>query len=263
MCPCGEDSLYECKCGIAYCVICGVEQGDFINGKYDGCGECFVQKTIESLPYPRGWEEFFDDNKKELSKISKFVENVQETVYPPIENVFRIFELCKPSDIKVVIMGQDPYHGVGQAMGMSFSVQPGIKPPPSLINIFKELESDGFSVENKENGDLTTWAKQGVFLLNAALTVVESKAGSHQKIWKSFTDQVINYINFNCENVIFILWGRPAQRCQNLLSKNHEIIESAHPSPLSAFGGFFGSKPFSRANNFLRQYGKSEIDWSL
>jgi uracil-DNA glycosylase len=179
-------------------------------------------------------------------------------------DIFNALHYTSYENTKVVILGQDPYHNKGQAHGLSFSVQEGIEPPPSLINIFKELHDDlGCKVPN--NGSLVPWAKQGVLLLNAVLTVREHQANSHQGIgWESFTDRVIEIINAREKPAVFILWGRPAQRKKTMITNPaHLIIESSHPSPLSASRGFFGSRPFSRANEFLKAHQIEPIDWQL
>ncbi|MBU2220870.1 uracil-DNA glycosylase [Patescibacteria group bacterium] len=184
------------------------------------------------------------------------------TVYPRKEDIFRAFELTSFSEVSVVILGQDPYHGEEQAMGLSFSVTEGTKLPPSLRNIYKELESDVGSVPR--SGDLSAWAKQGVLLLNATLTVRAHTPGSHQsKGWETFTDAAISTLSKERENVVFILWGNYAKAKRELIDPNkHLIIESAHPSPLSASRGFFGSKPFSRANEYLSLHKKKPIKWA-
>ncbi|MDR3571363.1 MAG: uracil-DNA glycosylase [Candidatus Pacebacteria bacterium] len=184
-------------------------------------------------------------------------------VYPAPKNIFRAFELCPFDKVEVVILGQDPYHGPGQANGLCFAVNEGVRLPPSLQNIFKELESDlGQKLEHR-TGDLERWAKQGVLLLNATLTVQAHKAGSHQgKGWEQFTDAVIRLLSDKKENLVFILWGNYAKSKGTLVDwAKHEIIQSAHPSPLSAYHGFFGSKPFSKTNQYLLAHGKQPISW--
>ena len=183
------------------------------------------------------------------------------TVYPAFDDVFNAFALTSFSKTKVVILGQDPYHGAGQAHGLSFSVRDGIKLPPSLRNIFREL-SDEFNLSLPVNGNLSTWARQGVLLLNTVLTVDEGKAGSHQgNGWEQFTDLVISKLNLHPQNLVFVLWGKPAQRKSGLIDSRHAIVASAHPSPLSAHRGFKGSRPFSKINAYLRSFGRNEIDW--
>ena len=186
------------------------------------------------------------------------------TVYPPREELFAAFRMTPPEAVRVVILGQDPYHGPGQAHGLSFSVQPGVEPPPSLLNIFKELHDDlGCTVPN--NGCLKPWAEQGVLLLNTVLTVREHAANSHHgQGWETFTDKIIALLNEREKPLVFILWGSPARRKKEMITgAQHCIIESSHPSPLSAFRGFFGSRPFSRTNEFLKSTGQEPIDWQL
>ena len=188
-------------------------------------------------------------------------ERLSKTIYPPANDLFNAFKLTDFKDIKVVILGQDPYHGEKEAMGLSFSVRRGVRTPPSLRNIFKELKDD-IGVE-REDTDLSSLAKQGVFLLNTVLTVEKDKANSHKDIgWEIFTDFVIKQINEKLNNVVFILWGRSARYKKKLITNpSHYIIESAHPSPLSAYNGFFGSKPFSKTNEYLIKVGKTPIDF--
>ncbi len=188
-------------------------------------------------------------------------ERLSKTIYPPAKDLFNAFRLTDFKDIKVVILGQDPYHGEKEAMGLSFSVRRGVRTPPSLRNIFKELKDD-LKIERTDT-DLSDWAKQGVFLLNTVLTVEKDKANSHKDIgWEIFTDFVIKQINDKLNNVVFILWGRQARDKKRLITNpNHYIIESAHPSPLSAYNGFFGSKPFSKTNNYLIAHGKTPINF--
>lgn len=191
-------------------------------------------------------------------------ERETKTIYPPQEQVFAAFESLDFKDVKVVILGQDPYHGEFQANGLAFSVHQGVKFPPSLKNIFKELEDD-LGIKNLHNGDLSHWAKQGVLLLNATLTVEGGKAGSHQKKgWETFTDQVIEAVATQLDHVVFILWGSYAQKKGKMIDRNkHFVIETAHPSPLSVYRGFYGSKPFSKINDYLKQLGKEPIDWKI
>lgn len=185
-------------------------------------------------------------------------------VYPPMDDIFNAFHLTPLSQTKVCIIGQDPYHGPGQAHGLAFSVKPGIAIPPSLLNIYKELEVD-FGCPIPHHGCLTNWAKQGVLLLNAVLTVRGGEAGSHRNIgWESFTSRIIEMLNNRAEPVIFILWGRDAQNKKALITNpRHPIIESPHPSPLSAHRGFFGSRPFSRVNALLEASNIEPIDWCI
>ncbi len=191
-------------------------------------------------------------------------ERARTTVYPPKEDVFAALHLTSYADTRVLILGQDPYHGPRQAHGLCFSVRPGVAQPPSLVNIFQELESD-LGVSRPAHGCLEHWARQGVLLLNAVLTVRAHQANSHQgKGWERFTDEVIRRVNAKPETVVFILWGSYARKKKALVTgQHHVVIESAHPSPLSARNGFFGSRPFSRANAALVAAGREPIDWSL
>ncbi|MED1722563.1 uracil-DNA glycosylase [Brevibacillus parabrevis] len=187
-----------------------------------------------------------------------------QTIYPDMYHIFTALHLTSYEQAKVVILGQDPYHGPGQAHGLSFSVKPGIKPPPSLVNIYKELQSD-LNCAIPEHGYLSHWAKQGVMMLNTVLTVRASNPNSHKGIgWETFTDQIIHLLNEREKPLVFILWGKHAQEKAAFIDKKkHCIIASPHPSPFSANRGFFGSRPFSRANAFLRSQGMEEIDWQL
>ncbi|MFD1955148.1 uracil-DNA glycosylase [Paenibacillus thailandensis] len=186
------------------------------------------------------------------------------TVYPERERIFSALQYTPYERTRVVLLGQDPYHGPGQAHGLSFSVRPGVKLPPSLRNIYKELNED-LGCPIPDHGYLADWAKQGVLLLNTVLTVEDGQAGSHQRIgWERFTDRIIAALNDREEPVVFILWGKHAQdKASRINRERHYIIESAHPSPLSAHRGFFGSRPFSRTNAILRRIGKPEIDWTI
>lgn len=210
-----------------------------------------LQRELEQ-PYFKALEAFVAD------------ERATKTIYPPQEQVFAAFEALDFKDIKVVILGQDPYHGEFQANGFAFSVHQGVKFPPSLKNIFKELEDD-LGIKNLHNGDLSHWAKQGVLLLNATLTVEATKAGSHQKKgWETFTDKVIEQVATKQNHIVFILWGSYAQKKGKMIDRNkHFVIETAHPSPLSVYRGFYGSKPFSKINNYLVEVGREPIDWKI
>ena len=205
--------------------------------------------------------------KDSMKKLFAFVEQecTQFEIYPPRNLVFNAFKLTSLHTVKVVILGQDPYHNVGQAHGLSFSVPQGIAFPPSLKNIFAELSTDIEGFQIPSSGDLTKWAKQGVLLLNATLTVRAHQAASHQKQgWETFTDQVIARISSELENVAFVLWGSYAQKKSVLIDeKKHLILKAVHPSPLSVYRGFYGSKPFSKANTYLVAHGKNPIDWKL
>lgn len=215
--------------------------------------------------FNNSWDNVLIDemNKNYFKYIKDFIkeERLSKTIYPPACDLFNAFKLTDFKDIKVVILGQDPYHGEKEAMGLSFSVRRGVRTPPSLRNIFKELKDD-LNIERTDT-DLSDWAKQGVFLLNTVLTVEKDKANSHKDIgWEIFTDFVIKSINDKLDNVVFILWGKYARDKKRLITNpNHYIIESAHPSPLSAYNGFFGSKPFSKTNNYLKIKNKKEISF--
>ena len=191
-------------------------------------------------------------------------EYINHEIYPNMYDIYNAFHYTPYNNVKVVIIGQDPYHGVDQAHGLCFSVKPTVEIPPSLLNIYKELRDDvGCYIPN--NGYLKKWSDQGILLLNAVLTVRASEANSHRNIgWEIFTDYVINLLNKREKPVIFILWGANARAKKKMITnKNHYIIESAHPSPLSAYRGFFGSKPFSKTNNFLLSINEPQIDWQI
>ncbi|XP_043094961.1 uracil DNA glycosylase a isoform X2 [Puntigrus tetrazona] len=190
-------------------------------------------------------------------------ERQKHTVYPPENEVFTWTQTCDIKDVKVVILGQDPYHGPNQAHGLCFSVQRPVPPPPSLLNIFKELASDVEGFEQPGHGDLTGWAKQGVLLLNAVLTVRAHQANSHKdKGWETFTDAVIHWLSTNTQGLVFILWGSYAQKKGAAIDKKrHHVLQTVHPSPLSAHRGFFGCKHFSKTNELLKKSGKKPIDW--
>lgn len=189
-------------------------------------------------------------------------EYLSHTVYPPGKEIFRAFDACDFDDVKVVIIGQDPYHGPGQANGLCFSVRDGIRMPPSLVNIFKEIQND-LRKPIPKSGDLGRWSEQGVLLLNATLTVRAATAGSHQnKGWEEFTDAVIRTISDQKEHVVFMLWGAYAQKKGEIIDrKKHLVLMSAHPSPFSADRGFFGCKHFSKANDYLKSKGIPEVEW--
>ena len=197
-------------------------------------------------------------------KLTEFVraEYASKTIYPPAKLIFNAFDHCPFDDVKVVIIGQDPYHGPGQAHGLCFSVTEGVPNPPSLQNIFKEIMSD-LGKPMPANGDLTRWARQGVLLLNATLTVQAHQAGSHQrKGWEEFTDAAIRLLAEEREHLVFILWGAYAQKKGAFIDRSkHLVLASAHPSPLSAYNGFFGNKHFSRTNEYLKAHGITEIEW--
>jgi len=208
-------------------------------------------------------DEFDKPYYQELRAFLK-IEYGTQTIYPDKHDIFNAFRLTPYSEIKVVLIGQDPYHGPGQAHGLSFSVKPVIPAPPSLINIFKEMHDDlGIPIPN--HGFLDSWAKQGVLLLNTVLTVRAGEAHSHRmKGWETFTDEVIRAINLKNEPVVFWLWGKPAQEKEKLITNPlHLILKAPHPSPLSVYRGFYGCKPFSKTNEFLIKIGKAPIDWTL
>ncbi|AUC89308.1 uracil-DNA glycosylase [Alteromonas sp. MB-3u-76] len=216
------------------------------------------------------WTEALADEKakpyfRELMLQVQAEREAGKIIYPPKEDVFTAFSITALEDVRVVILGQDPYHGPNQAHGLCFSVLPGVKIPPSLKNIYKELASDieGFVVPN--HGDLLSWAQQGVLLLNTVLTVEQGKAHSHAKWgWETFTDKVIDAVNEHREGVVFLLWGSHAQRKGDSINREkHCVLHAPHPSPLSAHRGFFGSRPFSQTNQFLAQAGKPPIHWQV
>ncbi|WP_413112992.1 uracil-DNA glycosylase [Thaumasiovibrio sp. DFM-14] len=214
------------------------------------------------------WQEMLATEKAQ----DYFIETVQhiereraagKAIYPPEKDVFSAFELTPLDDVKVVILGQDPYHGPNQAHGLCFSVLPAVKVPPSLANMYKELATDIAGFEIPEHGYLKSWAEQGVLLLNTVLTVEQGKAHSHAKLgWETFTDRVIEIVNQHCEGVVFLLWGSHAQKKgRKIDTTRHHVLAAPHPSPLSAYRGFFGSKPFSKTNQLLKEKGKVAIDW--
>lgn len=214
------------------------------------------------------WDEVLKDlfESENYKKIRDFLkeEYSRHTVYPSMYDIFNAFKMTPYKSIKAVILGQDPYHEPGQAHGLCFSVLSGTKLPPSLVNIYKELQAD-LGIPPAESGDLTKWAKQGVLLLNTTLTVRRGAANSHAKCgWTDFTDEVIRRISARNEPVVFILWGGNARAKKPLIdTSRHFIVESAHPSPLSCYNGFFGSKPFSKTNEYLKSVGEEPIDWNL
>lgn len=231
-----------------------------------------AQAAIElsSLLLPKDWQELLkaEFDQSYMQSLQAFLAAEQEqgkVIYPPADQIFTAFNLTPLSNVKVVILGQDPYHGPGQAHGLSFSVPSSVKKlPPSLKNIYKELHSD-LKISIPDAGDLTPWAKQGVLLLNAMLTVEARNAGSHQKQgWETFTDRVIQLLSERCEGLVFVLWGSYAQKKASLINDDkHLVLKGIHPSPLSAYRGFFGSKPFSYINQYLSIKSYPGIDWSL
>ena len=221
------------------------------------------------IEFNNEWDELLKDEFKkpyylELRKKLIYEYRTQQ-IFPGMYDIFNALKYTSYSDIKAVIIGQDPYHGVGQAHGLSFSVKKGVAPPPSLVNIFKEIKSD-LGIDNMgKHGELTEWAKNGVLLLNSVLTVRANQARSHRNLgWEEFTDNVRRLINLREKPVVFMLWGADAKAKEKLITNpNHLILKAAHPSPLSAFNGFFGCRHFSKANEFLKSKGIEEIDWSI
>lgn len=212
------------------------------------------------------WQKALGLDKKYFAELAKFLDSEREkySVYPKQEDLFKAFDYCDFKDVKVVILGQDPYHGPNQAMGLSFSVPRGEKIPPSLRNIYKELDAD-LGISPALDGDLSPWAQQGVLLLNTSLSVRDGEPGSHSKgHWEEFSAQVLKSLSEQSEKLVFVLWGAHAQSHKDLLdAQKHFIIESVHPSPLSASRGFFGSKPFSKINKYLESTKQEAIDWRL
>lgn len=216
------------------------------------------------------WADILGQEKQQpyFQQIMQFVESeraVGKTIYPPKQDVFNAFSLTELSKIKVVILGQDPYHGPNQAHGLCFSVLPSVKTPPSLVNIYKELASDitGFIIP--QHGFLQSWAEQGVLLLNTVLTVEQANAHSHAKIgWEQFTDAVIKQVSEHCEGLVFLLWGSHAQKKGSVINEQkHHVLKAPHPSPLSAYRGFLGCKHFSQTNQILQQQGSTAINWQI
>lgn len=211
------------------------------------------------------WNQIINNEKEKdyYKSLDSFLkdEYKHKTIYPKEEDIFRAFDLCPYDDVRVVIIGQDPYHGPNQANGLSFSVFEDTPLPPSLRNMLKELEDDlGIT---KESGDLSGWAKQGVLMLNKVLTVEEKKAASHSKSgWNTFTDNIIKSLNNHPKTIIYLLWGNHARKLKDIIDEKHIIIEGVHPSPLSSYRGFFGSKPYSKINEALTSISEPEIDWS-
>lgn len=214
------------------------------------------------------WNSFLSDIVKSNNfiQLNNFIdrEYKNRVVYPQYDDIFRAFNLLDPSEVKVVIIGQDPYHGVNQANGLAFSISKNCKIPPSLKNIFKEL-CDDIGCLYPDNGDLTQWAKEGVLLINSVLTVENSKPNSHKNHgWELFTSNVIENLSHRYKHIAFILWGIPSQKKETLIdATKHLILKAPHPSPLSSYRGFFGSKPFSKVNQYLKEHSKKEINWCL
>ena len=214
------------------------------------------------------WAEFLNPELKKqyYLELRKFLVDEYKTrqIFPDMYDIFNALHYTNYHDTKVVILGQDPYHGDGQAHGLSFSVKPGVKAPPSLVNIFKELKED-LGCEIPNNGCLKPWTQQGVLLLNTVLTVRAHQANSHRNMgWEKFTDRIIEILNEREKPIAFVLWGAPARKKKKMITNpKHFIVESAHPSPLSAFNGFFGSRPFSKVNAFLENVGEKPINWQI
>lgn len=216
------------------------------------------------------WEDILGQEKRQayFQQMMQFVESERaagKIIYPPKQGVFNAFSLTKLDNVKVVILGQDPYHGPNQAHGLSFSVLPNVKTPPSLVNIYKELATDIPDFSIPQHGFLQSWAEQGVLLLNAVLTVEQGQAHSHAKIgWEQFTDAVIQQLSDQCSGLVFLLWGSHAQKKGAVIdTQKHHVLTAPHPSPLSAYRGFFGCKHFSKANQLLQHQGKTAINWQV
>ncbi|MBI4121002.1 MAG: uracil-DNA glycosylase [Parcubacteria group bacterium] len=222
---------------------------------------------MQNIRLEESWKRVLKDEfeKPYFKELTEFVrgEYQEATIYPPAKYIFRALDLTPFDKVKVVILGQDPYHGKGQANGLCFAVGKGVSLPPSLQNIFKEIESDLGNPPRDRSGDLTHWAEQGVLLLNATLTVRASSPGSHQrKGWEEFTDAIIKVLSEKREHLVFILWGRYAEeKGSHIDFEKHLVVTSAHPSPFSAAHGFFGSRPFSQTNEYLQKHGEKPIEW--
>jgi len=236
---------------------------------FTACEECScdtIHAMNDKVRIESSWKKELDDvfNSSEWDNLSVFVKKEYKTtkVYPDPKNIFNAFDLCPFTETKVVILGQDPYHGVGQAHGLSFSVPDGVRIPPSLANIYKEIEAD-LGVTIPKTGNLEHWAKQGVLLLNATLTVRAGQPGSHQgKGWEEFTDEVIRRLSKEKEHLVFMLWGNYAKAKKGVIdTQKHCVLEAAHPSPYSAHSGFFGCKHFSKANEYLESINIEPIQW--
>lgn len=227
--------------------------------------------NLNEIKISESWELFYntEKSKKYFLELTNFLEKEYKTyspeleIFPKRENIYNALNISSLKDIKVVIIGQDPYHKKGQAHGLSFSVPQGVKVPPSLRNIHKEILSD-LKINNEGKGNLLNWAQQGVFLLNTSLTVRENCPNSHSKYWKPFTKELISFISNNTSSIVFMLWGNNAKKNKELIDQDkHLILESNHPSPLSAYRGFFGCRHFSKCNDFLENKGKTGIKWKL
>ncbi|MCL1067141.1 uracil-DNA glycosylase [Shewanella olleyana] len=218
----------------------------------------------------KSWKEFIavEQSKPYFQELDAFLakqKQLKKVIFPPTDAIYSAFDLTPLDKVKVVILGQDPYHGAGQAHGLCFSVQDGVKVPPSLVNIYKELYQSINGFEIPQHGNLTQWAQQGVLLLNTVLTVEESKAHSHSKAgWETFTDNVMHYLNAQEEPIIFVLWGAHAIKKGKLIdTSKHQVLTGPHPSPLSAYRGFFGCQHFSKTNQLLSDLGKTPINWQV
>ncbi|BCD84121.1 uracil-DNA glycosylase [Pseudomonas solani] len=228
-----------------------------------------MTETVDRIKLEAGWKEALRDefDKPYMKALREFLRAEKadgKVVFPPGPMIFNALNSTPLDEVKVVIIGQDPYHGPGQAHGLCFSVQPGVPIPPSLLNIYKELKRD-LNIDMPDHGHLQSWAEQGVLLLNTSLTVEQARAGSHaNQGWQPFTDRVIEVVSAHQPNLVFLLWGAHAQSKQRLIdSTKHLVLRSAHPSPLSAYRGFLGNGHFSRCNKFLEQHGLAPIDWSV
>lgn len=228
-----------------------------------------VEALANTLRPDRGWKEHLSGEFRQpyMQALAEFLteeESAGKVLFPDSNHCFNALNSTPLDQVRVVILGQDPYHGPGQAHGLSFSVRPGVRTPPSLVNIFKEMQTD-LGIEPPDHGCLQPWAEQGVLLLNSVLTVVQGQAGAHQgKGWETFTDRVIETVNRECEGVVFLLWGSYARKKGRHIDRSrHLVLEGPHPSPLSSYRGFFGCKHFSRANDWLREQGRSPVSWAL
>ncbi|MBN7771436.1 uracil-DNA glycosylase [Marinobacter daepoensis] len=228
-----------------------------------------AEALAQQLKPGQGWGERLADEFRQpyMQKLAEFLaaeEQAGKVLYPPSSHCFNALNSTPLDQVSVVILGQDPYHGPGQAHGLCFSVRPQVPPPPSLVNIFKEIETD-LNIAPPDHGCLQPWAEQGVLLLNSVLTVEQSSAGAHQgKGWETFTDKVIEVINRERHNVVFLLWGSYARKKGQRIDRNrHLVLEGPHPSPLSAYRGFFGCRHFSKANEWLQQQGRAPVNWAL
>ena len=265
-CTCPSRKL-PCKHGLGLLLLRAQDASVFRAPPPEWALDEVADVDVQGLEIPAAWQSVLKDetSKSYFKELENFVaqERHKNTVYPPVGQEFAALEVLAPSEVKVFILGQDPYHGPGQAHGMAFSVRPGVAPPPSLGNIFRELRDD-LGVPLPHNGYLMGWAQQGVLLLNAVLTVRRSEANSHKsKGWEKFTDAVIKAVSAGDEPVVFVLWGNYAQKKEKLIdASKHTILKAVHPSPLSAHNGFFGSKPFSQINDALEKSGREPIDWA-